>query len=246
MTYVTSEIIGKVNVLTIKTENPLNPLTIDILREVGDHVAKSDKVTVLKGEGKAFSAGADIKNFTKMTASEAHRFATEGHDIMDSIAAADVPVIAAIHGYALGGGFELALSCDFRITTPDAKMGLPEINLGILPGFGGTQRLKSLVGESRALELISTGRRITGEEAMNLGIVNRVSPDHVAEAMKLAETLSEKPPLALKYVKSLVRSRPDELYAEEREDFGILFNSKDSKEGFDAFIKKRKPEFKGE
>lgn len=245
MNYIRSEVKDNVNVLTIKTENPLNPLNIEILREIGSEVTKSDKVVLIKGEGKAFSAGADIRNFTKMSPKDAHHFASEGHDIMNSIAAAEVPVIAAIHGYALGGGFELALACDFRISTPDAKMGLPEITLGILPGFGGTQRLTALIGESRALEMISTGMRIRGTEAMAMGIVNRIGEDHLAEAMELARNLADKPPLALKHVKSLIRSRPDDRYSQEMEKFGILFNSEDSREGFDAFLNKRKPRFTG-
>lgn len=246
MKYVQLEIRDNLTVATIKTENPLNPLNIDILREVGEAVRNSKKVVVLKSEGKAFSAGANIRHFTEMEPNVAYRFATEGHDIMNSIASADVPVVAAIHGFALGGGFELALACDFRIATPDSKLGLPEINLGIIPGFGGTQRLKEIAGAGRALEMISTGKTITGEEALNMGIVNRVSKDHTAEAFAFAEELSEKPPLSLKYAKLLIRSRPGEQYEAEKDAFGVLFNSSDSKEGFDAFLNKRKPKFRGE
>lgn len=246
MKYVKVEEKNKVNVVTIESENPLNPLNMDILREVGQSISESKNVVVLNSKGKAFSAGADIKNFTKMDAVTANRFAREGHDIMNSIAQADVPVIAAIHGYALGGGFELALACDFRVSTPGAKLALPEITLGILPGFAGTQRLKAIAGEGRALELVSTGRTITGEEAMNMGIVNRVSEDYLDEAVKFAEELSNRPPLSLKYTKALIRSPPDEFYDDEIEKFGVLFNTADSKEGFDAFLNKRKPVFKGE
>lgn len=245
MKYVKVEEKNNVNILTIETENPLNPLNMDIIREVGQAVSDSGKVVVLNSRGKAFSAGADIKNFTRMDAVTAHRFAREGHDIMNSIAQADVPVIAAIHGYALGGGFELALACDFRVSTPGAKLALPEITLGILPGFAGTQRLKAIAGEGRALELVSTGRTITGEEALQMGIVNRISEDHLGEALKFAEELSARPPLSLKYAKALIRSPPDEFYEDEIEKFGVLFNSSDSREGFDAFLNKRKPEFKG-
>ncbi len=246
MEYVKVEIKDNVTLATIETDNPLNPLNMDILREVGEAVSQSRKVVVLNSKGKAFSAGANIKNFTKMDAVTAHRFAMEGHDVMNSIANADVPVIAAIHGYALGGGFELALACDFRISTPDAKLGLPEITLGILPGFGGTQRLKAIAGEGRALELVSTGRTISGEEALKMGIVNSISENYLEEAKKFAGVLSEKPPLSLKYAKKLIRSPPDEFYEGEIEKFGVLFNSADSKEGFEAFLNKRKPNFKGE
>lgn len=245
MKYVKVEEKEHFRLATIATENPLNPLNMDILREVGEAVQDSDKVVVLTSEGKAFSAGANIKNFTKMDSKEAYRFASEGHDIMNGIASADVPVIAAIHGFALGGGFELALACDFRISTPDAKLGLPEITLGILPGFGGTQRLKAVAGEGRALELVSTGRTITGDEAMKMGIVNKISENYLEEAMKFAEELSGRPPLSLKYAKRLIRSPPDEFYEDEKEKFGVLFNSSDSKEGFDAFLNKRKPKFRG-
>lgn len=245
MKYLEIEEKPKIRVVKICAENSLNPLTIDILKEIGEAVKESEKVVVLAGNGRAFSAGADIKNFTKMSSRDAYHFATEGHDIMDSISSASVPVIAAIHGFALGGGFELALACDFRISTPDAKLGLPEINLGILPGFGGTQRLSAIAGEGRALQLISTGRTITGEEALRMGIVNAVSADYLGEATKFAEELSEKPPISLKYVKNLIRALPDERFEDEKEKFAALFDTEDSKEGFDAFLGKRKPTFKG-
>lgn len=246
MKYLEVEDRDRISIITLKTGNPLNPLNMDIMREVGEAISATEKVTVINGQGKAFSAGANIADFTKMDSKIAYRFATEGHDIMNSIASSRLPVIAAIHGYALGGGFELALACDFRVSTPGAKMGLPEINLGIMPGFAGTQRLKSIAGEARALDLVSTGRMITAEEAHTMGIVARIGDDHMAEAEKLANELADKPPISLQYVKSLIRARPDSLYDEEKEKFGLVFGTKDSREGFDAFLNKRKPRFTGE
>lgn len=245
MKYIEVEDREKVRVVTVSTDNPLNPLTIEILREVGTAVTGSNLPVVLNGKGRAFSAGANIKDFTKMTPQTAYHFATEGHDIMNSIASADVPVIAAIHGFALGGGFELALSCDFRISTPDAKLGLPEITLGILPGFGGTQRLTAIAGEGNALDLISTGRSISGQEALSMGIVKMVDKDYMGESLKFAQELSEKPPVALSLIKKLVRQAPGEKYEEEKESFGKVFETEDSREGFEAFLNKRKPKFTG-
>lgn len=245
MKFVNKEVKDGVTLVTIKAENPLNPLTMDILKEVQESVESADSVVVLSGNGRAFSAGADIKNFSGLDPRKAYAFATEGHDVMNSIASLPIPVIAAIHGYALGGGFELALACDMRVATPDAKMGLTEVNLGILPGFGGTQRLRSLAGEGRAFELISTGKIIDATEAQRYGIVNRIGSDHMGEAMKLARELSEKPPLSLRYVKELLRSAPDDNYEAEKEKFGLIFGTEDCREGVDAFLNKRKPVYKG-
>lgn len=245
MRYAEIEDRKNVRVVAISTDNPLNPLSIDILREIGSAITGSSLPVVLHGKGRAFSAGANIKDFTKMTPQTAYHFATEGHDIMNSIASAEVPVIAAIHGFALGGGFELALACDFRISTPDAKLGLPEITLGILPGFGGTQRLAAIAGEGNALDLVSTGRTITGEEALAMGIVKTADKDYLEESLKFAQELSEKPPIALAMIKKLVRQLPGQKYEDEKESFGKVFETDDSKEGFDAFLNKRKPKFSG-
>ena len=235
-----------VRIIRISKESPLNPLDIETLKEIGEAVtASGNRVVVITGENKAFSAGANIKNFVDMEPETAFRFATEGHDIMNSIASHGMPVIAAIHGYALGGGFELALACDFRIAAPGSKLGLPEVTLGILPGFGGTQRLKQLVGEGKALELVSTGKTITAEEAEKLGIIMKVAEDYLGEALKFADELASKAPVALGYIKNLVRARPDNIFEDEKEKFALLFETEDRKEGINAFIEKRKPAFKG-
>ncbi|HLH86808.1 MAG TPA: enoyl-CoA hydratase-related protein, partial [Thermoplasmataceae archaeon] len=192
---------------------------------------------------KAFSAGANIQGFLDLTPAKAYDFSRRGHDCMNAIAYHEFPVIAAIHGYALGGGLELALACDMRVCHPDTKMGLPEISLGILPGFGGTQRLRNLVGEAKALELIWRAERIGAEEALRLGIVNAVSEKPLEYAQSLAAELMAKPWNSLTMIKRLLRHDPDEHYEREIEDFAACFSSPNLKEGVKAFIEKRVPHF---
>lgn len=236
----------RIRVVYIQRDTPLNPLNIDTLKEIKEAVCSSGKkIPVITGSNRAFSAGADIKNFVEMDSKAAYRFATEGHDVMNAIASYDLPVIAAIHGYALGGGFELALACDIRIAAPETKMGLPEINLGVLPGFGGTQRLKELVGEGKALEIISTGKRMSADEALKYGIIQEISENYLNDACKLAEELAEKPLISLGFIKNLIRRQPDEIFEYEKEMFAKLFDTEDKREGISAFLEKRKPEFKG-
>lgn len=235
-----------VRIIHIAKESPLNPLDIDTLKEIKDAVYSSGRrVPVITGSAKAFSAGANIKDFLEMDSKAAYKFATEGHDVMNAIASYDLPVIAALHGYAFGGGFELALACDIRIASPDTQMGLTEVNLGILPGFGGTQRLKQLVGEAKAFEMISTGKRISADEAFSYGIVQKVSEKYLDDACELANEISEKAAISLKFIKRLLRKQPDEDFEFEKEMFARLFETEDQKEGVSAFIEKRKPRFKG-
>lgn len=235
---------GNVRVITISRESPLNPLDMDTLREIRDAISGSgDRVILLHGANRAFSAGADINGFLKLDNNTAGVFAKEGHDIMNFINSYPRPVVAAIHGYCLGGGFELALACDLRVAHPDTTFGLPEINLGILPGFGGTQRLRKIVGETIAFGLISTAARYKADEAYRLGLLNKVSEDYLGEGMKLAKELSKKPKESLRMVKSLVRNHPDDVFEQEIESFGEAFAHPDREEGVKAFLEKREPKF---
>ena len=237
---------GKLMKIWIKREVPVNPLNMETMEEIYEAIRSNpERIVIIAGRNKAFSAGADIKGFLEMKPSDAFHFSTRGNEIMHFIAQHPMPVIAAIHGYALGGGFELALSCDLRISTKDAILGLPEVTLGILPGFGGTQRMKELLGESVAFDFVSRGKRIKGEEAKDLGLVNYTSEDPVKLAEQIAEEYAALPPIALKYIKRLIRKRNDRLFEEEAEYFGKIFETSDQKEGASAFIEKRKPHFTG-
>ncbi|WP_297216438.1 enoyl-CoA hydratase/isomerase family protein [Thermoplasma sp.] len=237
---------GNVRIVQIKRENPLNPLTIDVLHEVEQAIRESGKVVVLRGSDRAFSAGADINNFLTMDDRAAYHFSDLGQNVMNSIATYEKPVIAAVHGYALGGGFELALACDFRISDVNTKYGFPEVGLGIMPGFGGTQRIIDLAGPSYGKYLALTGRVIDEKEALSHGIVNMVSENYLEEAIKLARDLAEKPAVSVRYIKEVMTYTRREGYEMEKEKFALTFRTKDAKEGLTAFKEKRKPVFKGE
>lgn len=233
--------------IEISMESPLNPLNMDVIGEIGDVVRSSEeKVLVISGRNKAFSAGADIHGFVDLTPEMAYEFATKGHRVMDSVEDHPLPVIAAIHGFALGGGFELALACDFRIAHPESKIGLPEINLGIIPGFGGTQRLLRIAGETRALQMICTGSTITAKEAVGYGIINEVSENYLERALNFASELASKPHSSLKFTKRLLRHHDSEAFELEKEFFGRAFGLPSRREGVNAFLEKRKPQFNRE
>lgn len=235
---------GKVRTVTLNRKSPLNPLDMDTLREIKDAILNSgNRVILLHGANRAFSAGADINNFMKLSNDTAGVFAKEGHDIMNTIANYPRPVIAAIHGYCLGGGFELALACDLRIAHPDTTFGLPEVTLGILPGFGGTQRLRHIVGETVAFGLIATGKRYKADEAYRLGLLNELSENYLETAEKLAQDLAKLPKESLRLVKHLVRNSPDDKFEEEIDAFGEVFAYPDREEGVKAFLEKREAKF---
>ena len=242
--------------VTFTRPKALNALAADVLREIAEvtEVIAEDpevKVAVFTGEGKAFVAGADISEINALSDVFVGReFALAGQEVMNHIAALPVPTIAAINGYALGGGLELALACDLRVAAKGAKLGLPEVGLGLIPGFGGTQRLPRLVGVGRAFDLILTGRHVPAEEALQLGLVNRVADDAVAAARELAQQIMKNSPVALALAKEAVARGSDvplpEALEIEADLFGMACTTHDMREGTTAFLEKRAPEFKGE
>ncbi|KGX89051.1 enoyl-CoA hydratase [Pontibacillus litoralis] len=253
MDYLQLEWKEQVALITIQSP-PANALASYILKDLAkalDEIEKKGaKAVVLKGEGRFFSAGADIKEFTSLQKqSEYSNLAKQGQDIFNRIETFHVPVIAAIHGAALGGGLELAMSCHLRIVTEKAKLGLPELNLGIIPGFAGTQRLPRYVGQAKAYEMILTGEPISGSEAAAVGLANHAVAEEQLEdfTMSLAHKISEKSGPSIHAVMGLVpysyTSNFESGLKAEQEAFGQVFGNEDAKEGVQAFIDKRKPQF---
>ena len=248
---------GGVAVLTInrpKVLNALNTQTLDELRRAVLEL-KSDagvRAVILTGSGeKSFVAGADINELTTQTPTTGREHAIAGQHVLDLIEHLGKPVIAAINGYALGGGCELAMACTIRIAADSAKLGQPEINLGLIPGYAGTQRLARIVGKGRALELLLTGDQVSAQDAHRLGLVNRVVPgaELMAEAKTLAAALAAKAPLAIRYILEAVHKGVEMPFAQaqvfEATLFGLVASSDDMREGTAAFLEKRKPAFKG-
>ena len=243
--------------ITLNRPEALNAFSKDVIEEILRALedVKSDenvRVVVLTGAGeKAFSAGADIKGMVGMTALKARELSLMGESLCLALENLEKPVIAAINGYALGGGLEVAMSCDFRIASETARVGQTEVNFGLIPGWGGTQRLTRLVGMTKSKELIFTGKMVDARTAEQLGILNMVtSADKLKETVRqFAQELALKPPVALKVAKALVNKGAniglDSALALEREGFGVVASSEDLKEGVSAFIEKRKPVFKG-
>ncbi|MCA6078065.1 enoyl-CoA hydratase/isomerase family protein [Fulvivirga sedimenti] len=255
---ITKELNDGVLTLTIsRTEclNALNTETINELREVMNEVYddKDVKGVILTGAGeKAFVAGADIKEIAALNELNARKFAENGQEAFSLIENSEKPVIAAVNGFALGGGCELAMSCHIRIATQNAKFGQPEVNLGIIPGYGGTQRLTQLIGKGKAMELMMTADMIGAEEAKSLGLVNHVVSDK-AELMELADTIIrkiiKKAPLAIGMIVNCVNayfSDEESGYQTEANSFAHCVNTEDFKEGTTAFLEKRPAEFKGQ
>ncbi len=244
-------------VALLKINNPpfnsIDDQVLDELEECVNQIAEdaAARVVVIIGEGNAFVAGADIKKMQEVnTAEQAKEITIKAHNILNKIENSRKPYIAAINGLCLGGGTELALACHIRIAGTEATMGLPEISLGILPGFGGTQRLSRLLGPSRALEIMLTGKFIDMTEAEKIGLVNRVVPqaEIMNEAMKLAAKIASKGQVAVRAIieavkDGLLMSMKDGL-AMERRLLGDLVESEDKQEGIAAFLEKRKPVFK--
>jgi len=248
---------GGVATLTINRPKVLNALstqTLDELRRAILALKYDDgvRVVIITGSGdKSFIAGADINELSQQTPIGGREHALRGQHVFDLVEHMGKPVIAAINGYALGGGCELAMACTIRIAADTAKLGQPEINLGIIPGYGGSQRLSRLVGRGRALELLLTGDQISAAEAYRLGLVNRVvtGANLMGEARKLAHALAAKAPIAVRYIidavnKGLQMPLPD-AQVFEATLFGLVAATEDMREGTKAFLEKRKPEFKG-
>lgn len=244
--------------LTINRPDKLNALNIQTVEEIGEAFQEiydqpEIKGVIITGEGeKAFVAGADISEIANLTEVNSRKFSEKGQEVFSSIENCHKPVIALVNGFALGGGCELAMACHMRIATEGAKFGLPEVNLGIIPGFGGTQRLTQHVGKGKAFELAMSGDMIKAEEAKALGLVNHVMEDKASGLAKAEEILGKilsKAPLAVGMVIDCVNAVfNDEAdgYQMEANSFANCVKTEDFKEGTQAFLAKRKPEFKGE
>ena len=246
---------GNIGILSINRPKALNALNSATLKEINqaiDMIEKDDEVhiLILTGEGRAFVAGADISEMKVLNAHEAREFAKLGSGTFRKIELMEKPVIAAVNGFALGGGCELSMCCDIRIASEKAKFGQPEVGLGIIPGFAGTQRLSRLVGLGRAKELIFTADMIDANEAYRIGLVNKVVPaeELMNEAMGLANKILSKGQLAVRFAKtSINRGAETDIetgMAIERDLFGLCFATEDQKEGIGAFLEKRSPNYK--
>jgi enoyl-CoA hydratase/3-hydroxyacyl-CoA dehydrogenase len=249
----------KESILWLSFNRPgrMNAFNLDMIEEVSTAIDEANvdedvRCILVKGEGdRGFSAGADLTMFTGLDAESAIATSEEGQRLMDKIEASPKPFVAAIHGFCLGGGLEFALACDFRIAAQSASLGSPEINLGIIPGWGGTQRLPRLIGLAKAKELVLLGDRISAEDAFKIGLVHKVVPlDKLyEEAEALCERLAIGPPIAIRVAKKAMTEGSDSSLKEglkmEAQSFGELANTDDIVEGISAFFERRKPEFKG-
>ncbi len=243
-------------VVTINRADKLNALNKDVMSDLDELINEIEsnsqiKAVIITGAGqKAFVAGADISEFLGLNNDEGKALAKKGQDIFHRIENCKKPIVAAVNGFALGGGCELAMACHFRIASDNAKFGQPEVNLGLIPGYGGTQRLVQLIGKGRALELLMTGNTIDASIALDYGLVNHVVPndDLLPKAKMILEQIISKAPLAvakcITAANSVFNNRNG--YEVELKCFGECFSTNDMKEGTTAFLEKRKPHFKGD
>jgi enoyl-CoA hydratase len=248
---------GGVAIVTInrpKVLNALNARTLEELRRILLDLKQDEgvRVMILTGAGeKSFVAGADINELAVQTPTTGREHALAGQHVLDLIENAGMPVIAAINGFALGGGCELAMACTLRFAADTARLGQPEINLGLIPGYAGTQRLSRLVGKGKAMELILAGSPITAAEAERIGLVNRVIPaaELMTETRKFAAELATHAPIAMRYIMTAINKGLEMPFAEgavyEATLFGLIASTEDMREGTTAFLEKRKPVFKG-
>ncbi len=238
-----------------KALNALNTATVEDLAAACTEIDENDavRVVIVTGEGtKAFVAGADIAEMAPMNPLEGMSFSQKGHAAISMLEKMKKPVIAAVNGYALGGGFEVALACDFIYASDKARVGFPEVTLGILPGFGGCQRTAKIIGLAKAKELIFTGKVITAQEAYEMGLVNKVVPDDslMAEVMGLAGKILAAAPVGIRLAKACINKSInldiDSGLEFEARSFGLCFGTVDQKEGMKAFLEKRTPQYVGE
>lgn len=242
-------------VLTLARPDALNALHGEMLLEFGLALEQVDedasvRALVIHGDGRGFCAGADLARFEGLDdAFSGRETSLAGQDVANGIVALPFPTFAALHGFAFGGGLELALACDLRLAAPGTLLGLPETTRGLIPGYGGTQRLPRIVGTGRALDLILTGRRVTAEEALAMGLVARVEDDPLEAALALARVTARNAPVALGLAKEAVARGLDGTLPQgleiEADLFGLVVTTADSAEGVRSFLEKRDPEFEG-
>jgi enoyl-CoA hydratase len=254
---VLKEIQGRIALVTVNRPEALNALDQETLAELetvfsGLREDQSVGAVVLTGSGeKAFIAGADIRELSGLDPVAAKEFSRRGQGVMNAIESFPKPVVAAVNGFCLGGGCEVALACHLRLAGPRAKFGLPEVKLGLIPGYGGTQRLARLVGRGAAWELMLSGELISAEEGCRVGLVNRVVEHEILieESIKVASSIIRNSPTAVRYCLEAVNSGSQMPLTEaldlESTLFGLCFATEDSEEGISAFLEKRKPDFKG-
>ena len=243
----------EIGIITLNRPEARNALNRKMLQELGDALTELEndsqiRVIIITGN-KDFCAGADIKEMDAIKPEEIESFCRWGHKVFDQLENMGKPVIAAINGFALGGGCELALACDIRIAGEGAKFGQPEVNLGLIPGFGGTQRLSRLVGIGKSKEIILTGEIINAKEAASIGLVNSVVKDEdlMTKAEEMSQVIAQKSPIAVKMSKALINENQEITKGLEKEIefFARCFTTQDRLEGMNAFLEKRKPKFKG-
>ncbi len=249
------EIDNSICIITINRPDKLNALNKEVFNDLDtviDDVCKNPEIrsAIITGAGtKAFVAGADISEFLELDLLEATELSARGHKVFDKIENSPKPIVAAVNGFALGGGCELALACHFIYASENAKFGQPEVNLGLIPGYGGTQRLTQLVGRNLAMELLMSGNMISAKEAMDHGIVNKVFPaeELLPKTKEILSLIQSKAPVAVSKLIECVNNfdHTQQGYDLEIKKFGECFATEDAKEGASAFLEKRKPNFKG-